>query len=302
MAISYQLLVINKLGKHNVLLNEPMSKHTSFKIGGIADVFVMPQSTEQLRDVLDICRKNDVPYFVLGNGSNLLVCDGGIRGVVISLLGLNDVSVSGEVIHCGAGVSMKEVAEFALEHCIAGLEFAHGIPGSVGGGVFMNAGAYEGEMSQVFVSAKCIDQNNQIIEVSFDDMDFSYRKSFAQKEGLVIASVILKGSKGNKEEIADKMAELLKKREEKQPLEMPSAGSIFKRPEGNFAGKLISDAGLRGFSIGGAQVSEKHCGFIINKGNATAADVFALIGHIQQTIKEKFGMALETEIKVAGDE
>jgi len=283
--------------------NEPMSKHTSFKIGGPADVFAMPQNEEQLQKALNFCKDGTfpAPAFILGNGSNLLVGDGGIRGTVISLLGLDALSIDNEgIIHAGAGVSMKKLAEFAQSHGVAGFEFAHGIPGSVGGGVFMNAGAYEGEMSQIFHKARCMNKNGDIVEIDHSQAHFAYRKSFAAEKGLIITSVQLRGTKGDKTEIAKNMAELHEKRNDKQPLDMPSAGSIFKRPPGHFAGKLIMDAGLRGFAIGDAQVSEKHCGFIVNKGNATAAGVLALIAHIQAVVMEKFGIALETEVKIVG--
>jgi UDP-N-acetylmuramate dehydrogenase len=196
---------------------------------------------------------------------------------------------------------MKDLAEFAASRGLGGLEFLHGIPGSVGGGVYMNAGAYEREMRDIFVSARCISKSNMPVEHSLDDMSFSYRKSLAQTEGLVVVSAIFQGILRDNGEIAAKMQDLGEQRSSKQPLESPSAGSIFKRPPGRFAGKLIADAGLRGHIIGGAQVSEKHCGFIINRGNATAADILALISHIQQTVQDKFGIWLETEVKIIGE-
>ncbi|MCL2753744.1 MAG: UDP-N-acetylmuramate dehydrogenase [Defluviitaleaceae bacterium] len=293
-------MLINAVGEDNVCQNEAMLKHTTFKIGGKADFFVMPQTAEHLHGIIKGCKENNIPYLILGNGSNLLMHDDGFFGVVISLLGLNKISIENGVITAQAGASMKSLAEFALAHGITGFEFCHGIPGSVGGGVYMNAGAYEGEMSQIFVSATCLDGQNSFQEITSAHADFSYRKSFAQTNGLIVVSAAFKGEQGDKPSIAAKMEELQEKRESRQPLEMPSAGSIFKRPEGHFAGKLIMDAGLKGYSVGGAMVSDKHCGFIVNKGDATCRDVLELIHHIQQTVQAKFGVLLETEVKVLG--
>ncbi|MDR2167994.1 MAG: UDP-N-acetylmuramate dehydrogenase [Clostridiales bacterium] len=294
--MSYQLSVIS------YQLNEPMREHTTFRVGGPADVFVEPVDENELLGVLRECRERGYPHFILGNGSNLLVRDGGIRGVVISLLKMTGIRrLDGGEIEAEAGVLMKDLAEFARLHGLAGLEFLHGIPGSVGGGVFMNAGAYEREMADIFVSARCISKSNEVIDISFSDMSFSYRKSMAQTEGHVVVSAILQGRAGDAVEIGTKMQDLGDLRSAKQPLESPSAGSIFKRPPGKFAGKLIADAGLRGHIIGGAQVSEKHCGFIINRGKATAADILSLIEHIQNTVQDKFGIWLETEVKIIGE-
>ena len=283
--------------------NEPMSLHTTFKIGGPADLFVAPKNEEDLLFTLNLCNENKIPCLILGNGSNMLVSDKGIRGVVVSMLSLDQLKLLDDyTIYAQSGVSMKALAEFASNHAITGFESLHGIPGSIGGGIFMNAGAYEGEVGDVFISACCIDENNNIIDIDSQQMNFGYRKSLAQTKGLIIASTTLKGKKGNKAQILAKMAELEEKRSSKQPIDMPSAGSIFKRPPGYFAGKLISDAGLRGHCIGDAQVSEKHCGFIVNKGNATSSDVLALISHIQQAIKAEFDVLLETEVKMIGEE
>jgi len=276
-----------------------LNLHTTFRVGGAADVFAIPKNENELQILVKYCVENCWSWFVLGKGSNLLVADEGFRGVVISLLEINQMHLTADgEINAGAGVSMKDLAEFAQHHGIAGFEFAHGIPGSVGGGVFMNAGAYEGEMKDIFVSARCVDAKGDFFDVDAEEMSLGYRKSAAQSRGLVIASATFRGRAGDKGEIADRMADLQAKREEKQPLDMASAGSTFKRPEGHFAGKLIMDAGLRGFSIGGAQVSEKHCGFIVNKGGATAGDVLTLIKHVQNVVQEKFGVTLETEVKV----
>jgi len=282
--------------------NESMSKHTTFKVGGPADIFVLPRNEDELRFVLKTCLEHSYPHFMLGNGSNLLVKDGGIRGLVVSLSRMNKIELLNEgKILAQAGVSLKELAEFALKHRVSGMEFTHGIPGSVGGGVFMNAGAYDSEMADIFVAAHCVDKNGEFVELDSDQMNFEYRKSAAQTQGLVIASVILQGLPSDKVDILAKMQDLEEKRSSKQPLEMASAGSTFKRPPGKFAGKLIMDAGLRGHQIGGAQVSEKHCGFVVNRGGATADDILGLIEHIRHTVKDKFGIWLETEVKIVGE-
>jgi len=286
----------------NVRANEPMSQHTSFKVGGGAEVFIEAQTENELLEAITICRKNDLPFFILGNGSNILVKDEGIRGVVVSLMCLNEIRlVDDSRIYAQAGVLMKNLADFAKSCELGTMEFVHGIPGSVGGGIFMNAGAYDGEMKDIFISARCIDKSNTFVNIDSDAMSFSYRKSAAQIDGLIVVSAILQGKKLDAVEIAAKMQELKEKRSSKQPLEMASAGSTFKRPPGKFAGKLIMDAGLRGYRIGGAQVSEKHCGFLINTGNATASDVLELIKHIQNTVYEKFGVKLEPEVKIIGE-
>lgn len=285
-----------------IFRNEPMKNHTTFKVGGPADIFVMPGNTSGLLLVLQICHENNLPYFVIGNGSNLLVRDGGIRGVVISLKSLTKIRLADDNrIYAQAGVMMPDLSKTALEYGLAGLEFAEGIPGSIGGGVAMNAGAYGGEIKDIFCKAKVIDKNLQLIEIDLEFMDFGYRKSVVQEQGYIVCGVTMQLAPGDKVEIAAKMADFRGRRQEKQPLEKPSAGSTFKRPPGHFAGKLIMDAGLQGFSIGGAQVSEKHCGFVINKGDATAADILELIQHVQHTVKDKFGVMLETEVKVLGE-
>ena len=286
----------------NIKLDEPMSAHTTFKVGGAADIFAEPKGTEELQGIIKICQENKIPYFILGNGSNLLVKDKGVRGVVVSLLGLNEISlIEDEKIHAEAGVLLKDLAEFAYENSLSGFEFLHGIPGSVGGGVFMNAGAYDGEVKDVFVSANCVDSSGTLFELDSAKMDFAYRKSSAQTAKLIIANAVFRGKNCTKSEIDNKMQDLKERRNSKQPLDMASAGSTFKRPPGHFAGKLIMDAGLRGHQIGGAQISEKHCGFIINKGNATAKDILDLIAHTQKTVNEKFDIVLETEVKVIGE-
>lgn len=291
----------SRLGEEQVLLDEPMALHTTFKIGGCADVFVTPNNIGELAFVLDVCQKADVPCFVLGNGSNLLVRDGGIRGVTVSMMGLTQIVLDGNKIRAQGGALLSALSKFALKHGLSGLEFAEGIPGSVGGGVIMNAGAYGGEIADVFCRATLFDTQNRIILMDNTAMAFSYRKSAAQANSLIVAEVIFELTPVDSDEIAAKMADLRAQRTSKQPLDKPSAGSAFKRPPGKFAGKLIMDAGLRGYAIGGAQVSEKHCGFIINKGGATAADVLALMEHVIHVVRSKTGITLEPELKIVGE-
>jgi len=284
-------------------VNEPMSKHTTFKVGGPADIFVQPTTEEEMQSVLKACAQYSYPHFILGNGSNLLVRDGGVRGVVVSMMQMRQLRLIGsDKILAGAGVMMRDLAEFAAAHGLGGMEFLHGIPGSVGGGVYMNAGAYEGEMGDVFVSARCTNKEGNFVDMDSKSMDFAYRRSAAQINGYAILSAILQGKPKDIAEINEELERLRHMRSSKQPLEKPSAGSTFKRPPGKFAGKLIADAGLRGHIIGGAQVSEKHSGFIINRGHATATDILRLISHIQYTVQEKFGVRLETEVKIIGED
>ena len=291
-----------RLGEARVQTNVPMWQHTTFKIGGPADVFVQPSNAEELTFVLEQTRRKNINCFVLGNGSNLLVKDGGIRGVVVSLKGLCSLELLEEdKIMAGAGVLMSDLSKFARDNSLTGLEFAEGIPGSVGGGIMMNAGAYDGEIGDVLLSAAVIDRECKPLEINLADMAFSYRKSRVQSEGWVVASAVFKLGKGDVAAISAKMADLCERRTSKQPLELPSAGSTFKRPVGKFAGKLIMDAGLRGYSLGGAQVSEKHCGFVVNKAGATAAHVLGLMEHVQTTVHEKFGIWLEPEVKIVGE-
>ena len=283
------------------VLNEPMSRHTTFKIGGNAEVFVSIYSTEELIFVIKSANEFRVPYFVLGAGSNLLVSDNGIEGAVIKLCG-EDIKTDGDEITCLASVKLSKVCVSALENSLTGLEFAYGIPGSVGGAVFMNAGAYGGEMSQVVKSAECVDNLGNIKTVSAEDMKFGYRTSVFKNSSFVITKVTFKLNKGETNEIKSKMSDLLNRRKEKQPLEYPSAGSTFKRPEGYFAGTLIEKNNLKGVSCGGAQVSGKHAGFVIHTGNATAKDVKNLIKKIQDTVYKNDGVHLETEVIFVGKE
>lgn len=281
--------------------NEPMKNHTSFKIGGPADEFCEVTSEEEIKRLIDYASEKGVPYTVMGNGSNLLVADGGIRGLVIKIArGFDEISVGGEKITAQSGALLSRIASAAYRNSLTGLEFASGIPGTLGGGIYMNAGAYGGELKDVIESVTYLD-NGEIITKTADMLEFGYRKSSFTDKDYIILSAKLKLKKGNPDEIKEKTDDYRQRRTSKQPLDMPSAGSTFKRPEGYFAGKLIEDSGLKGFKIGGAQVSEKHSGFVVNAGGATAADVKALIEHIQKTVKEKFGVEMKTEVKMLGD-
>lgn len=281
----------------NVLINEPMKHHTTFKIGGNADVMVFPETAEILRDVLALCKSENVRTVIWGNGSNVLVDDGGIRGVVVSTVKLDNIEVDGNTITAGAGAMLSSVSSAATNNSLCGLEFASGIPGTLGGGIFMNAGAYGGELKDVISSVTFLSADGQIKTIPNKECEFDYRSSVFQKNGGIILSATFNLKQGCKEEICALCCELNGRRRDKQPLNFPSAGSTFKRPDGYFAGKLIEDCGLKGFSIGGAQVSEKHSGFVVNTGNATAKDVLELIAHIQKTVKEQFGVDMHTEIK-----
>ena len=279
---------------------ESMKNHTSFKIGGEADVFVKIKDASSLKTVLWSARENDVPVFILGKGSNILVSDEGIEGAVISLLGLDEISLEEDTITCGAGVVLSVLCRFARDNSLSGLEFAYGIPGSVGGAVYMNAGAYGGEMSNVLVSVTCMDKDGNICEISAKDMELGYRNSVFMKNGMIVLSAKLKLEKGNEKDITAAMEDYMNRRLSKQPLEYPSAGSTFKRPQGYFAGVLIEENELKGVSVGGAMVSEKHAGFVINYNNASCSDVKQLISHIAQRVLENNGVKLETEVIFVG--
>lgn len=283
--------------------NEPMSKHTSFKIGGDADIFITVNSISDLTKVIEVLNNFNVPFFIIGNGSNLLISDKGIRGAVIKLGGefSNIELVDDNTIECGAGVLISKLCSFACQNSLSGLEFAYGIPGTAGGAVFMNAGAYGSEMKDVMLSAKSLTFSGEIINRSAEEMELSYRKSIYRQVDEIILSAKLELKKGDKLHIKEKMNEFIARRKEKQPLEYPNAGSVFKRPVGNFAGTLIQTCGLKGKKIGGAMVSEKHSGFIINTGNATCEDVVNLIDHIKATVFEKSNIALECEVEIVGD-
>ena len=280
--------------------NEPMRAHTTFKIGGEADIFIIPASPAALIYAVKKCNELEIPYFILGNGSNLLVSDGGIEGAVISLSGINGISSDGEKITCGAGAMLSSVCLKALSLSLTGLEFAYGIPGTAGGALYMNAGAYGGQTADIIESAECLTAAGEIKTLKKEDMRLGYRSSVFKKSGLIIISLTFALKKGDKAEIKAEMDNLLNRRKQKQPLEYPSAGSTFKRPEGYFAGALIEKNGLKGLTVGGAQVSEKHAGFVINRGGATAADVKALIGKIQKKVFENDGVMLEPEVIFTG--
>ncbi len=291
-----------KMPAEQVLLNEPMAKHTTFRVGGVADVFVLPASIEELKYILDLVNHFSLPLTILGNGSNVLVRDGGIRGVVLSFgKPFSRIEVKETCIKAGAGATLGTVSLFAASRSLSGLEFAVGIPGSLGGAVFMNAGAYDGEMKQVVSSVTGVSHDGNIIRYRAEDMEFGYRHSIFQDNGCIICEVELSLRKGNPESIQEKITDFTRRRMEKQPLDKPSAGSTFKRPPGLFAGTLIDEAGLKGFTIGGAQVSEKHAGFVVNIGEATAADVLAVIDAVRERVKDKRGVLLEPEIRIIGD-
>lgn len=290
------------LGEENVQQDEPMSRHTTFRVGGPADYFVTPEEDEQIRDVIALLKKKAVPYYVIGNGSNLLVGDKGYRGVIIQIYKkMNQIRVEGESMYVQAGALLSAAASQALANGLTGFEFASGIPGTMGGAVMMNAGAYGGEMKQVLVNALALTPEGKIHVVPVDLMELGYRTSVFGKNGDIVLSAELKLNAGNPEEIRARMDELKEKRVTKQPLEYPSAGSTFKRPEGYFAGKLIEDAGLRGFQVGGAQVSEKHCGFVINKENASAADIISLMEQVADKVEAMAGVRLEPEVRRIGE-
>ena len=297
----YQQL-LNILSDSQVLLKEPMSRHTTFRAGGPADYFLMP-GTAQMGEVTALCGKYHVPYQVIGNGSNLLVSDQGVRGAVIALSGANakNVRISGDHLAAQAGTLLSQAAMEACQAGLGGLEFAAGIPGSVGGATVMNAGAYGGELKDVVAQVKALAKDGSVITLSGSQMDFNYRHSCIPARGMIVLETEFALQPKPKEEIRKRMEELKNRRIEKQPLEYPSAGSTFKRPEGHFAGKLIMDAGLAGFSIGGAQVSEKHCGFVINKGGALASDIYKVIRHVQREVLRQFGVTLEMEVKCIGE-
>lgn len=292
----------NLLGNEKVRINEPMNRHTTFRIGGPADYFLLPSSSEEVKGILEICKEESLQYFILGNGSNLLVSDEGYRGVIIQLYRNYDgLTVEGTEIRAGAGVLLSQIAAAARNESLTGFEFAGGIPGTLGGAVVMNAGAYGGELKDVLKEAVVMDREGNIFTVPVEKLAMGYRTSLVKTAGYLVLEVVISLKKGSQEEIRDTMKDLADRRISKQPLEYPSAGSTFKRPEGYFAGKLIMDAGLRGYQVGGAQVSEKHCGFVINKGNATAADVCRLMADVQAKVQEQFGVTLEPEVKFLGD-
>ena len=293
----------NVIAKDSILIDEPMSRHTTFRVGGPADFLVTPKAKEEVRDVIRICKEAGMPYYIIGNGSNLLVSDAGYRGVIVQIYKeMNEVKVEGDLVKAQAGALLSGIAAKALGAELSGFEFASGIPGTIGGACVMNAGAYGGEMKDVLEFVTVLTGEGKIIELGRNELELGYRTSVIAKKGYIVLGAVLKLERGDGEKIKTYMDELKEKRVTKQPLEYPSAGSTFKRPEGYFAGKLIEDAGLRGFQVGGAQVSEKHCGFVINRNHATAADIMELMRQVQIRVKENSGVDLEPEVKRLGDE
>lgn len=290
------------LDKSRIKYNEPMKNHTTVKVGGNCDCLVLPESIEEIKNIISYAKENNIEYYIIGNGSNLLVVDEGIHALIIKITNkFSKIEVNGEEIIASSGASMPILAINARKNSLTGFEFACGIPGTIGGGVRMNAGAYGGEIADVFLEATYLDTDSSIKTIKKEDMEFGYRHTFfSDKPELVILSAKFKFQKGDQDKIAEKMEENALARRTKQPLEYPNFGSVFKRPEGYFVGKLVSDAGLRGYQIGGAQVSEKHTGFIVNKGDATCQDVVDLIRHIQKTVYEKFKVHLKTEVVFIG--
>ena len=294
---------IRKLGEQvEILVAEPMKNHTTFRIGGPADALALPKTPEEVAEVVRFCHEHAQPYYVLGNGSNLLVSDEGYRGLVLQLYrNFNDIQVNGETITVQSGAMLAAVARTAYQTGLTGLEFASGIPGTIGGAVVMNAGAYGGEMKNVLKEVTVLTKEGEVLVIPAKALELGYRTSVIPKNGWIVLGAVLQLKKGDQEQILARMEELKEQRITKQPLDLPSAGSTFKLPEGYFAGKLIMDAGLRGFTVGGAQVSEKHCGFVVNRGNATAADVWELICEVKRRVKEMTGVELEPEVKLLGD-
>lgn len=283
-----------------ILTDEPMSAHTTFRTGGVADVFVEPSNVNELREALKLLKGKH--FYLIGNGSNLLVSDKGLRGVVLHLAeSFRGIRIEKNTLICGAGATLSQIARTALDNSLSGFEFAAGIPGSLGGAIVMNAGAYDGEMKQVVRRVTLMGYDGEIVEKDSESMHFSYRHSLLKEERFIVLEAVIALEKGEQSEIREKMNDLAARRREKQPLDYPSAGSTFKRPEGYFAAKLIQDAGLRGFCVGGAQVSEKHCGFVINKNNATSADIYALIKEVQKRVKDSSGVDIETEVICLGE-
>lgn len=304
---------MNQYGKYKDLFNKiyeesqiqldaKMSEHIYFKVGGSVDILLTPNNVEQLKESITICKQNKIPFYVIGNGSNLLVKDGGIRGVVIKLCQMNRIERVDNKITAECGALLKDVSTEAIAGSLAGFQFACGIPGSVGGAVFMNAGAYDGEISFVIEKAEVLDDNQEIKVFSKEELNLGYRQSLVMQKGYIVLSATFDLTPGDKEKIQERVDSLTARREDRQPLEYPSAGSTFKRPEGYFAGKLIEDSGLKGFTVGGACVSEKHAGFVINKENGTAKDVLDVINHVKDEVKKQFGVDLYPEVRILGED
>lgn len=294
--------LVQIVGEERVRTDEPMKSHTTFRVGGPADFFVTPETSEEVRAVIDMCRSEEIDCHIIGNGSNLLVSDRGVRGVVVQIAkAMNKIESNGEQIRAQAGALLSEVAAHALKDGLAGFEFAAGIPGTLGGACVMNAGAYGGEMKDVLYEVTVLTPQGEFRILKEDELELGYRTSVIARKGYIVLEAVIRLKKGDEEEIRRQMEDLRDRRISKQPLEYPSAGSTFKRPEGYFAGKLIQDAGLRGYTFGGAQVSEKHCGFVINRGDATAAEVAELMRRVADKVEEQFKVRLEPEVKRLGD-
>lgn len=294
--------LLQVISEEQIKIEEPMKNHTTFRVGGPAELFVTPRTEQEVKQVVDLCLEAGEDYFILGNGSNLLVSDLGYRGVVIQIFKeMNQTIVERNVIKAQAGALLSAIASKALENSLAGLEFASGIPGTLGGACVMNAGAYGGEMKDVLKSVTVLTPEGKVRRIPGNELEMGYRTSLIAREGYIVLGAEIQLEEGDKAAVKARMDELKEKRVSRQPLEYPSAGSTFKRPEGYFAGKLIQDAGLRGFRVGGAQVSEKHCGFVINRDNATAADIAELMRQVSERVEERFGVRLEPEVKKLGE-
>ena len=302
MNLNFYNRMMDIIDEKRIYTDEPMKKHTTFRVGGNADFFVIPKTVEEVKQTIMLCVEQDMPYYILGNGSNLLVGDKGYRGVVIQIYKeMNNIFVDGQKIKVQAGALLSKIGSVALEAGLTGFEFAAGIPGTMGGAVVMNAGAYGGEMKDVLEEVTVLTKEGEVLILSKEQLDMGYRTSVVAKKDYIVLKATIALELGDRDAIKARMDELKVQRTTKQPLEFPSAGSTFKRPEGYFAGKLIQDAGLRGFQVGGAQVAEKHCGFVINKGDATAADIVELMKQVSERVKEKFGVELEPEVKRLGE-
>lgn len=294
--------LIEVLSEKNVMVNEPLKNHTYTHLGGEADFFVTPETYEQVQQIVKLANKEKIPFTLLGNGSNLIVKDGGIRGIILNLKKLDEIETNGTVMVAGSGARIIDVSREALAKTLTGLEFSCGIPGSVGGALYMNAGAYGGEIKDVLESTVVVNRSGDLLTLSADELDLEYRSSNIPDNGYIVLEATFSLKEGNYEEIKAIMDDLTFKRESKQPLEYPSCGSVFKRPPGYFAGKLIQDSNLQGTQIGGAQVSMKHAGFIVNKDNASAEEYIGLIQFVQKTVKEKFDVRLEREVRIIGED
>ncbi|WP_432665905.1 UDP-N-acetylmuramate dehydrogenase [Wukongibacter baidiensis] len=295
--------IANNINPKNVLKNEMMKNHTSFKIGGPADLLIMPESIEEIAFTIGYCKENNIKYHIIGNGSNLLISDKGIRGVVIKVAdNFKDVVVEGNIVKAQAGILLSRLSKIIMNESLEGFEFASGIPGTLGGAVAMNAGAYGGEMKDVVTGVSVLDNKGNVMHFTKDEIEFGYRKSIIQENGYIVLEVQMELNKSDFEKIKSITDDLTERRTSKQPLHLPSAGSTFKRPVGHYAGKLIEDSGLKGVRVGDAQVSDLHCGFIVNLGNATFEEVYDLIRLVQKVVRDKFDVELETEVKIIDEE